>query len=178
MSRSSTYAGHLEVNVSSSPVDDIFRTGFSDVVTLDVHSSLLRTSKATTSEQPVLKMSSTGDDETLTSRCPGVSTRLGHTSHSGPRPSSPEVDNGINIAGRESLSQYISDFYLLNFIPLKQPLHLYCYNITVYNNIMLYYMFRLMMWPSSDKSSSSEFSAQGQVLHCKCGNLGCSFTSD
>ena len=44
-----------------------------------------------------LKMPSTGDDETLTSRCPGVSTRPGHTSHSRPRPSSPEVDNGINM---------------------------------------------------------------------------------
>ena len=71
-------------------------------------SSLLRISKVTTSEQPVLKMSSTGDDEPLTSRCPGVGTRSGHTRHSRPWPSSPEVDNGINIAGRESLSQYKS----------------------------------------------------------------------
>ena len=33
--------GYLEVNVSSSPVDDIFRTGCSDVVALDVRSRLL-----------------------------------------------------------------------------------------------------------------------------------------
>ena len=33
--------GHLEVNVSSLPVDDIFRTGCSDVVALDVRSRLL-----------------------------------------------------------------------------------------------------------------------------------------
>ena len=58
-------------------------------------------------------MSSTGDDETLTSRCPGVSTRPGHTSHSRPRPSSPEVDNGINIAGRESLRQFIISIVVL-----------------------------------------------------------------
>ena len=40
MSRSST-PGHLEVNVSSLPVDDIVRTGCSDDVALDVHSRLL-----------------------------------------------------------------------------------------------------------------------------------------
>ena len=67
----------------------------------------------------VLKMSSTGDDETLTSRCPGVSTRPGHISHSRPRPSSPEVENGINIAGRESLSQYMK---ILHFFLCELPL--------------------------------------------------------
>ena len=100
------------INNSLGNVLAVSRSGYIRHLHSGPPSSLLRTSKATTSEQPVLKMSSTGDDEMLTSRCPGVSTRPGHTSHSRPQPSSPEVDNGINSLGIYSLS-YSQDAGLL-----------------------------------------------------------------